>query len=122
MWGAVSRAVRVPTRFDTDLRFRFPGSTTGALLLTGNSDFESESVMAYEAGYRQQFRERISIDLAGYVNRYDDLRTQELRPGEPILLANMMNGLTRGVESTATAQAGAAGGRSTCRTPTCGRS
>ena len=38
VWGAVSRAVRVPTRFDTDLRFRVPGSTTGALLLTGSSD------------------------------------------------------------------------------------
>ena len=84
LWGAVSRAVRVPTRFDTDLRFRLPGSTTGALLLTGNSEFESENVIAYEAGYRQQLRERISVDLAGYVNRYDDLRTQELRTGEPI--------------------------------------
>ena len=26
VWGAVSRAVRVPTRFDTDLRFRLPNS------------------------------------------------------------------------------------------------
>jgi iron complex outermembrane receptor protein len=104
VWGAVSRAVRGPTRFDTDLRLRVPGSTTGALLLTGNSDFESENVVAYEAGYRQQLRERISIDLAGYVNSYDDLRTQEFRPGEPVLLANMMNGLTRGIESTATAK------------------
>ncbi len=104
VWGAVSRAVRVPTRFDTDLRLRAPGSTTGALLLTGSSDFQSESVVAYEAGYRQQLRQRIAIDLAGYVNSYDDLRTQEFRPGEPVLLANMMNGLTRGVESTATAK------------------
>ena len=46
VWAAVSRAVRVPTGFNTDLRFTLPGSTTGALLLTGNSDFESESVVA----------------------------------------------------------------------------
>ena len=77
LWGAVSRAVRVPTRFDTDLRFRVPG--TDILLLTGIEDFESEDVVAYEAGYRQQFRERISFDIAGYVNHYDDLRTQEVR-------------------------------------------
>ena len=38
-------------------------------------------MVAYEAGYRRQFRERVSIDLAAYVNRYDDLRTQEFAPG-----------------------------------------
>ena len=57
-------------------------------------------MLAYEAGYRRQFRERLSLDIAAYVNRYDDLRTQELRPGQPILLANMMNALSRGLEST----------------------
>jgi len=103
-WAAVSRAMRVPTRFDTDLRFRLPGSTTGALLLTGSPTFESENVIAYEAGYRRQIHERVSVDIAAFVNRYDDLRTQEIRPGQPITLANMMNGLTRGVETTAVAQ------------------
>jgi iron complex outermembrane receptor protein len=73
--------MRVPTRFDTDLRFRFPGSTT-ALLLTGSPTFESETVIAYEAGYRHQIQERVSVDIATYVNRYDDLRTQEFRPGQ----------------------------------------
>lgn len=102
LWGAVSRAIRVPTRVDTDLRIRFPNSSN--LLLTGNIDFESEALLAYEAGYRRQFRQRFSVDLAGYVNRYDNLRTQESRPGRPVLLANMMNGLTRGLESTAAAQ------------------
>jgi iron complex outermembrane receptor protein len=102
MWAAVSRAVRVPTRFDTDLRFRIPNST--ALLLTGSSTFESENVIAYEAGYRRQLHDRLSIDIATYLNRYDDLRTQEVRSGQPITLANMMNGLTRGIETTASAQ------------------
>jgi iron complex outermembrane receptor protein len=72
VWGAVSKAVRVPTRFDTDLRIRFPNST--ALLLTGSEDFDSETVIAYEAGYRRQVRDRVSVDVAAYVNRYDDLR------------------------------------------------
>jgi len=102
IWAAVSRAVRVPTRVDTDLRLRVPNST--GMLLTGNPDFLSESVLAYEAGYRRQLWERLSIDVAGYVNRYDDLRTQEFRPGRPVLLANMMNGLTRGVETAVVAQ------------------
>jgi iron complex outermembrane receptor protein len=102
LWGAISRAVRVPTRFDTDLRIRIPG--TDQLFLTGSPDFKSETVVAYEAGYRQQFGERVSIDVATYVNTYDDLRTQELRPGQPVTLMNQMNALSRGIESTASIQ------------------
>jgi iron complex outermembrane receptor protein len=101
----VSRAVRGPTRFDTDLRIRIPNSD--ALLLTGSEAFESENVIAYEAGYRKLYSDRMSIDVAAYVNRYDDLRSQELpsRPGEPVVLANMLNALARGVELTASTQA-----------------
>jgi iron complex outermembrane receptor protein len=102
VWGAVSRSVRVPTRFDTDLRIRVPNTST--LLLTGSEDFESEAVVSYEAGYRRQFHERLSIDLAAYVNRYDELRSQELAPGRPITLKNMMNALARGLETTASLQ------------------
>jgi len=102
IWGALSKAVRAPTRIDTDLRIRAPGGDR--LQLTGSSDFKSETVIAYEAGYRRQFHDRFSMDIAGYVNRYDDLRSQEVRPGEPVTLMNMLNAWTRGVESTAVAQ------------------
>lgn len=102
LWGAVSRAVRVPSRIDTDLRVRSPNADQ--LLLTGSDTFRAESVLAYEAGYRRQYSDRVSIDIAGYVNRYDDLRSQELRPGRPILLSNMMNALTRGAETTMSVQ------------------
>jgi iron complex outermembrane receptor protein len=102
VWAAVSRAVRGPTRFDTDLRIRVPNSSL--ILLTGSETFESENVLAYEAGYRRQFRERLSIDIAGYLNNYNDLRSQEVAPGQPVTLANNMNGLSRGIESTASAQ------------------
>jgi len=101
-WAAVSRAVRVPTRFDTDLRFRLPG--TSNLFLTGSNDFKSEKVIAYEAGYRRLFSDRLSFDIATYVNQYDDLRTQEVAAGRPITLGNGMNALSRGIESTASAQ------------------
>jgi iron complex outermembrane receptor protein len=101
-WAAVSRAVRVPTRFDTDLRIRIPGSEM--LLLTGSDAFESENVVAYEGGYRQQVRERISIDLAAYLNHYDDLRTQEVGTAPPVRLANMMNAVSSGLEATTSVQ------------------
>jgi iron complex outermembrane recepter protein len=102
VWGAVSRAVRVPTRFDTDLRIRVPNSPN--LLLTGSPDFKSEEVVAYEAGYRRLFGDRLSIDVAAFVNRYDDLRTQEITPGHPVTLGNEMNGLSRGIGPTIAAQ------------------
>ncbi len=71
-------------------------------------------MLAYEAGYRRQFADRVSIDVAGYVNRYDDLRTPGGRcPAAPVVLANMMNGRTRGVETTAVGADSARAGRCT---------
>jgi iron complex outermembrane recepter protein len=100
VWAAVSRAVRLPTRFDTDLRIRIPNTST--IFLTGSTDFRPENVIAYEAGFRRQFEDRASIDIAAYINRYDDLRTQE--PGAPVILGNGMNAWSRGVESSASIQ------------------
>jgi iron complex outermembrane recepter protein len=98
VWGAVSRAVRLPTRFDTDLRLRNPA--TGALFLSGSDDFESESVVAYEAGYRVRAFNRLLVDVAAFANRYNNLRSQELpsRLGPVIALANTLNAWTSGTE------------------------
>jgi iron complex outermembrane recepter protein len=103
LWGAVSRAVRLPTRFDTDLRLFTPA---GALFLSGDPAFESESVVAYEGGYRVRPLARLSLDFAAFANRYDNLRSQELpsRLGNVILLGNTLNAVTSGVEAAATAQ------------------
>jgi iron complex outermembrane receptor protein len=104
LWGSVSRAVRVPTRFDTDLRIRNPN--TGTVVLTGTEDFRSEVIVAYDAGYRTRLGEVILVDVAVFNNRYDDLRSQEFptQPGMPIRLMNMLNAVTRGVETTSKAQ------------------
>jgi iron complex outermembrane receptor protein len=103
LWGTVSKAVRVPTRFDTDLRFRVPN--TNLIALSGTEDFRSESVIAYEAGYRKRIGSVVSIDIAAYENRYDDLRSQEVpTPPIPILLMNMLNAVTRGIEIDSKAQ------------------
>lgn len=97
LWASISKAVRVPTRFDTDLRFRVPN--TSRLALTGTADFRSETVIASEAGFRTRLGNRFSIDVAAYNNRYDDLRSQEVpAPPIPIYLMNLMNATTRGIE------------------------
>ncbi len=104
LWGAVSRAVRLPTRFDTALRIINP--QTRALLLSGNDDFDAESVVAYEAGYRIRPHLRASLDFATFVNRYDNLRSQEFpAPQGPfVLLANTLNAVTSGFEAAGAVQ------------------
>jgi iron complex outermembrane receptor protein len=103
-WGSISRAVRVPSRFDTDLRILAPNAST--VVLKGSDQFESETLIAYEAGYRSRVGDRMSIDVAVFNNRYDDLRSQEFpaAPGQPVVLDNMLNATTKGIELTGTAQ------------------
>ncbi|MEO8677985.1 MAG: TonB-dependent receptor [Vicinamibacterales bacterium] len=104
LWGAASHAFRVPTRFDTDLRFRVPG--TSIIFLRGSDTFKSEDLIAFEGGYRFHFRDRFSIDATAYRNRYDDLRSQELPTGagQPVVLANRLNAVTHGLELSGTLQ------------------
>ncbi|MBI5895541.1 MAG: TonB-dependent receptor [Desulfobacterales bacterium] len=76
-WGAVSRAVRTPSRYEKDARVTqitldFPGMQIATF---GNKDFESEELTAYETGYRFFSGGRWGFDLAFFYNQYDRLRT-----------------------------------------------
>ncbi|MBZ0170656.1 TonB-dependent outer membrane receptor for cobalamin and Fe transport [Candidatus Methylomirabilis lanthanidiphila] len=124
VWAAVSRAVRTPARFERDVRNNtaaFPGSVgpidaTMLVQTSGNSDFTSEELLAFELGYRVQPVEWLSVDLAGFYTIYDNLRTAE--PGTPIpalgasppyivlpfRFDNRMSGNTYGVEIASTWQ------------------
>jgi iron complex outermembrane recepter protein len=105
LWGAVSRAVRLPTRLDTDVRLIDPATTR--ITLTGSQDFDSEEVVAYEAGYRIRPVPLLSFDVATFVNRYDRLRSTELTftPQPLIVLDNLLNASTSGIEFAGTVQA-----------------
>ena len=87
LWGAVSRAVRTPSRADHDIRgipqalppdSLFPGSPLALVTFLGDEDFVSETVLAFDLGYRSHLKDWFSVDVAGFCNLYDDLRTQEL--------------------------------------------
>lgn len=85
LWGAVSRAVRLPTRFDTDLRIQ----QNGVVVITGSEDFKAESVVAYEFGYRNAPVSQLVWSLELFHNRYDNLRTQEpTAVAPPVRLGN----------------------------------
>jgi iron complex outermembrane receptor protein len=77
VWASVSRAVRTPSDIDRDDRLDFAGGVIQGLPVTiqisGNPRFSSEIVHAYEAGYRHQFGNSVSVDLAGFVNHYSSL-------------------------------------------------
>jgi iron complex outermembrane recepter protein len=97
LWAAVSRAVRTPSRIDRQLEF--------PPLLTGGS-FQSEKLVAFEAGYRGQPTRRTSLSVSAFFNAYDDIRTTEFQPGGglPIQLMNGLEGHTYGVEAWSVTQ------------------
>ncbi len=85
VWAAVSRAVRMPSRVDRHIRLPTPGfAPIVENLLIGGSGFESETVVAYELGYRAQFGSRVSSSLGTFYNVYHDLRSTSLSPPDPI--------------------------------------
>jgi len=104
-WGGVSRAVRTPTRVESDLRFR-PAPETGLVVIQGNPEFTSEEALAWELGYRVQPHEKVFVDLATYYTEYDDLRTFEPTPpaGLPLIVGNGRAGRTYGAELVVTVQ------------------
>jgi iron complex outermembrane recepter protein len=100
-WGAVSRAVRTPSRIDND--FFAPGSPPFALL-QGGTNFVSEELLAYELGYRIQPHQRLSLSVAAYYNDYDKLRSVErVDPTNafPLVIGNGQKGESYGAELTA---------------------
>jgi outer membrane receptor protein involved in Fe transport len=103
--------VRTPTRFDRDLVLDVsiaPGMPIFARFL-GSDAFETERSFAYEAGYRGLLLGRVSLDVAGFHNRYPNLVSYELgepfaeagRVVVPLAAANGTLGRVTGVEASA---------------------
>lgn len=111
LWAAISDAHRAPSQRDVSLNAALsalPGPTE--VVLTGNSNFSDEILIAYEVGYRAQINSRVSVDLATYLNDYHDLESIEplpsyIQPGSsppdlivPSTFANKLHGTTGGTE------------------------
>ncbi|MGB7541431.1 MAG: TonB-dependent receptor [Burkholderiales bacterium] len=94
LWSAISRAVRTPSRLDRDLFA--PGSAP--FVISGGPDFKSEKLTAYEIGYRTQSSPKASFSISTFYNVYDELRSVE-PAGGTLVLGNMMEGNTYGVET-----------------------
>jgi iron complex outermembrane receptor protein len=94
IWAAASRAVRTPNRIEREL------TATG--ILSPSPDFQSESLWAFEAGYRAQPTSRLSVSITAFYDLYDDLRTDQFTPTLfPIVLKNGGEGASYGIEAWA---------------------
>jgi iron complex outermembrane receptor protein len=97
LWAAASRAVRSPTPFDRDVVEKLGGQ----VFLTGNGQFDSVTLTAYEAGVRSELGARASLSASAYYNVYDDIRSIELTPVTfiPLHWGNRIQGHTYGLEA-----------------------
>jgi iron complex outermembrane receptor protein len=116
VWAAVSRAVRTPSLADDALQISLttlpaPDGTPVVLDIFGNPNFKSETLLAYEVGYRAQ-RGKLSLDVATFYNVYGKLQTSqaaggpifEFAPPHLVLtttLGNLAGARTYGVEVSA---------------------
>ncbi len=103
LWGALSRAVRAPSRLDRELFTFAPG--TGTPVLAGGPNFRSEISNVIEAGYRAQPSSAWSYSVTAFHHIHDRLRSFEAVPGGRFVIDNKIEGTTNGVEGWATWQA-----------------
>ena len=110
VWGAVSRAVRTPSRSEVSVRsFLLPAQFPVLRPVIGNAGLEAEDEIAWEAGYRFQKESRFMIDAAIFLNRYNDLVSVHDLPPElggpfpvfPFTFDNSLHGTSRGLEVSA---------------------
>jgi iron complex outermembrane receptor protein len=100
LWAAASRAIRTPTPLDVDVVERV-GSVD---FLVGNPDFQSETVIGYETGFRASVTPTFNLSMSAFYNRYDDLRTVEISDTPdflPLTWGNLMEGDSWGLTAWA---------------------
>ncbi len=126
LWAAVSRAVHTPSRGEIGVNVAanaFPSGLTlsapsvAVVTIEGNPNLESESLIAYEAGWRDKLRQNLSADATVFYNDYKNFVTHEmgtpylddpLQPTYlvvPLVADNKAHGQVYGAEVTANWQA-----------------
>jgi iron complex outermembrane receptor protein len=120
-WLAQSRAVRMPSRIDSDstvnqavlppLSAQNPSPLPVFTQFQGSTAIQSERVDATELGYRAQLSPRLAVDVAAYHNHYTKLETT--LPGtpqlgfcgpfpcyvvQPVIAGNQASGHSSGIE------------------------
>jgi len=91
VWATAARALRIPSRADEEVRLvwytlpagaLFPDSPFTVVVGQGRRDLKAEALYAFELGYRLRPTDELLLDMAGYFNVYEDLRTGKM--GDPL--------------------------------------
>jgi iron complex outermembrane receptor protein len=96
-WGALSRAVRAPSRIDREVNF--PG--VPPYQLNASDVFESEVANVVELGYRTQASEAVSFSATLYHHEYPNLRSVGFAT-RLVVFRNDIEGTTSGIEAWGT--------------------
>jgi iron complex outermembrane recepter protein len=99
VWGAVSRAVRAPSRFDREVFF----PPAGPFLIRGGPNFVSEVANVFEIGHRAQPSSVLTYSITAFRHDWRRLRSAT-NPPFPIFFVNENEGFVNGVEAWATLQ------------------
>jgi iron complex outermembrane receptor protein len=94
LWGALSRAVRSPSRFDREIFV----PTQPPFVVAGGPNFVSEVANVAEIGYRAQLGAHASVSATGFVHDYSRLRSGEI-VGTSFQFENKIAGQVRGIEA-----------------------
>lgn len=100
LWLSLARAIRAPSRIDTD--FYYPAQAP--YMLAGGPDFRSEVLHNLGVGWRGQFGDVWSASVATFYGQYDHLRSLEPLSGKTLILANGIEGRVIGVEGWGSCQ------------------
>jgi iron complex outermembrane receptor protein len=97
-WGAVSRAVRAPSRIDRELFL----PTTQPFFFAGGPNFVSEVADVYEAGLRGQASSKVSYSATLFWHEWENLRSGS---APVVVLENKIHGSAYGLEAWGTWEA-----------------
>ena len=123
-WSAVSRAVRTPSRTESDIHVDLqarlvpvpvpplpvPVMVPALVKFMGSPKFGAEDLLSYELGYRLLPADKVSLDVTAFYNDYRNIRVFSNGPVEPIdatsvlipvSINNEMTAQTYGIELAA---------------------
>jgi iron complex outermembrane receptor protein len=106
LWAGITRAVTTPSDLEESFFLQGPAGPNAFIQVVGNKQFRSEDVIAYEAGYRGLFSDRLFVDLSAFWNQYSRLQsfsapvvsTSGGNTYETIQYQNQISGSTSGFE------------------------
>lgn len=99
LWVGLARAIRAPSRLDTEFFVPAPYN------FAGGPDFKSEIANTLELGWRAQTGQSLSYSTVVFHSEYERLRSVDPLPNGLIVFGNQIRGQINGVEAWASYQA-----------------